>query len=283
MSGAEVPLLPYYHIPTFNVGPVPVDPWATLVCIGFIVGMEVTRARGLKLGLEVRDIVDGLVVTVGMGFLVGHLVHVLAYHPDDLAKDGWIVLFKVWGGFSSFGGFLGALIGAPLFYTLIRKRPFWVHADTLMFGFPFGWVFGRAGCASVHDHVGRPTDFFLAVNFPGWGPRHELGLDEALYTLLILAVFWVVSRKVGPGEGRAPYKPGIFLALWCLMYGPFRFFLDFLRNTDLENADVRYAGFTPAQYGCLLLTGAGVWIALRLRSQPAYVLPTPPPEPASTP
>ena len=53
-----------------------------------------------------RDVVDGTVFTVASGFLVGHLVHVLAYHPDQLRTEGVVSLLKLWAGFSSFGGFL---------------------------------------------------------------------------------------------------------------------------------------------------------------------------------
>jgi phosphatidylglycerol---prolipoprotein diacylglyceryl transferase len=256
--------IPYFSVPVYNVGAIPLDPWALLVCIGFIVGMEVCRARGIRLGLDVRDVIDGILVIVGMGFVGGHLVHVLAYHPSQLAADGVMSLLRIWGGFSSFGGFLGAVAGVVLFYKVIRKRPFWIHTDNVMFGFPFAWFFGRLGCFSVHDHIGRPSHFFLAMDFPSLGgPRHELGLYEALWTLAIAATFFLLRDK--------SVRPGTFCALWCLMYAPVRFFFDFLRSTDLEQSDVRWAGLTPAQYGCVLMAATGVALVLWLRKQPVAV------------
>ena len=56
--------------------------------------------------------VDGSVAIVGMGFLVGHIVHVLAYNPHRLSEDGIMSLIRVWEGFSSTGGFIGAVLGA---------------------------------------------------------------------------------------------------------------------------------------------------------------------------
>ena len=258
-----VGVIPYYRVPVIDIGPIPIDPWATLVCVGFLVGMEVARARGLRQNLDVRDIVDGTVFTVGMGFLVGHLVHVLAYHPESLREEGVLALLKIWGGFSSMGGFIGALLGSVLFFKVIRKRPFWLHADTIMFGFPFGWVLGRSGCAVVHDHIGSRSDFLLAVDFPGIGSRHELGLYEALLTVVIAVGFWWLGRKAR--------RPAFFTMLWCLSYAPMRFFLDFLRNTDLSNPDTRYGGFTPAQIGCVAMFAAGVALAAWVRRQPAPV------------
>ena len=271
--------IPYFDVPTLSIplgplGPLVIDSWATLVAIGFIVGLEVARARGLKLGLDVKDIVDGLVFTVGMGFVGGHLVHVLAYNPQQLEEQGIMALVRIWAGFSSTGGFIGAVLGIVLFYRLIRKRPFWPHADTIMFGFPFAWVFGRLGCFSAHDHIGRTSDFFLAVQFPGsMGARHDLGLYEALWTMVISAVFFFVSR-------RDP-RPGTFTAIFCLMYAPARFGLDFLRNEDVRGgSDVRWAGLTPAQYGMIAMALAGVGLILWLKRGAA---PSPPPAPLAPP
>jgi phosphatidylglycerol:prolipoprotein diacylglycerol transferase len=272
-------VIPYYHLPVYNLGPIPIDPWATLVCIGFIVGLEVARARGLRLGLDVRDVVDGVVVIVGMGFLIGHVVFVLGYHPERLAEQGILSILQVWAGFSSFGGFLGAVLGTVLFYKVLRKRPFWLHADVVMFGFPFGWLFGRAGCAVVHDHLGKPTDFFLAVDFPKLGgPRFELGLYEAAWTFVIVAAFWWLARR--------PRVPGTFTVAFCLLYAPVRFLLDFLRATDLSGSDPRFHGLTAAQYGCLLLfaAGVGLWAWLRRHGAPIPRIEgpvSPPPMPAA--
>jgi phosphatidylglycerol:prolipoprotein diacylglycerol transferase len=281
-----VGLVPFYEPFVWTVGPLVLDSWALLVSIGFIVGLEVARARGIKNGLDVRDVVDSAVFVVGMGFVVGHLVHVLAYNPHQLEEQGITALLKVWAGFSSTGGFIGAVLGCVLMYVafprwfgpvrdrmaasgqegvgrnmvewLARERAFWPHADTLMYGFPFAWTFGRLGCFSAHDHVGRASDFFLAVDFPQQyygGPRHDLGLYEALWTAVIAATFYALRKQ--------PVKPGFFTALWCVLYFPARFGFDFLRHTDMSGADVRWVGLTPAQWGALLLFGAGLFVLRR--------------------
>jgi phosphatidylglycerol:prolipoprotein diacylglycerol transferase len=242
-------LIPYFQIPILEWGPVVLDSWTALVLTGFVIGLEITRARAIRLGLEVKDIVDGAVVTVGMGFFVGHVVHVLAYNPQQLTDDGIMAILRVWAGFSSTGGFIGAVIGSVLFYRVMRKREYWIHADTIMFGFPFAWVFGRLGCFSAHDHIGRLSDFWLAVQFPS-GSRHDLGLYEALWTMGIAGLFYLWRNK--------PVKPGFFLALFSATYAPIRFVMDFLRNDDMSGADVRWLGLTPAQYGMVVLTLVGV-------------------------
>lgn len=267
--GLRCRLIPYFSIPIKYIGPLPLDPWGTAVCVGFVLGLEIARSRGIRAGLDVRDVVDGIVATIGMGFVVGHLVHVLAYHYEDIyLKQGFTSLLEVWAGLSSFGGFLGAAIGALGFYRYVRRQPFWPHADVIMYGFPFGWMFGRIGCFLAHDHIGRRTDFPLAVNYPEHfffrddpgGPRWDLGLNEALWTMGIAGLFLVLGRR--------PRKPGFFVMLWCLLYAPARFGFDFLRNTDLVAAnmsDTRWHGLTPAQWGCLLMFALGLGIFARLR------------------
>ncbi|MEL6342593.1 MAG: prolipoprotein diacylglyceryl transferase family protein [Myxococcota bacterium] len=265
-------LIPYFYIPLLELGPLKLDSWAILVSLGFIFGLEVGRARAIRLNLEVKDIVDGALFIVGMGFVVAHFVHVLAYNPHQLQEQGIMALLRIWAGFSSYGGFLGAIIGTVLFFRVIRPRPFWLHADTVVYGFPFGWFLGRMGCFSAHDHIGQRSDFFLAVDFPG-GARHDLGLYEALWMIVVCFVFYLLRNR--------KFQPGFFTALFAMMYAPIRFLLDFLRNTDLQGADARYLGLTPAQYGSILmfLGGMGVIAYLQRKDEATLIDPNNPPPP----
>lgn len=306
-------LVPYYRPFIWELGPLVLDSWALLVSLGFILGLEVARARGIRKGLDVRDVVDSAVFVVAMGFLVGHVVHVVAYNPHQLEEQGVWAILKVWAGFSSTGGFLGAVLGCILMFQVFpavfgarraalvargtslstgeklidwlgRPRAFWPHADVLMFSFPFGWTLGRLGCFSAHDHVGARSDFFLAVDFPAsgyGGPRHDLGLYEALWTAVIAATFFALRRL--------DVRSGFFVALWCAMYAPARLAFDFLRNTDLSGADVRWVGLTPAQWGSIAMAVAGVgvlgWLLRGGGPPPAAAESTPsaPPEDAPEP
>src|SRR5690606_40184668 len=72
-------------------------PYTTLFR-SFVVGLEVARHRGLKLGLDVRDIVDGAVFIVLMGFFIGHVFTVVAYYPERLVEDGIWSILRVWEG-----------------------------------------------------------------------------------------------------------------------------------------------------------------------------------------
>lgn len=279
MTTTALAAIPFFELRVYNlevpgIGTLPIDPWATLVCIGFVVGLEMARWRGIKLGLDVRDIVDGAVFIVLSGFLWAHIITVLFYFPERLQKDGIMSLLRVWEGFSSTGGFLGAVIGAWLFYGYVRPRPALRHADVIAFGFPFGWFFGRLGCGVVHDHIGAVTRFPLAMDFDhGFGPwkagaayaegiRHELGLYEAAFMLPIMALFLYWGKK--------DRVPGFFLAWFGVLYAPIRFLFEFLRNTDLVgHQDARYLGLTPAHYGMLLMFAVALAFLISIHRKPA--------------
>jgi prolipoprotein diacylglyceryltransferase len=63
------------------------------------------------------------------------------------------------------------------------------------------------------------------------------------------------------------------VGLFALLYGPTRFAMDFLRNTDLADADLRYAGLTFAQWGALAMTIAGGGVLAWIRTHHAPVDP----------
>jgi prolipoprotein diacylglyceryltransferase len=119
------------------------------------------------------------------------------------------------------------------------------------------------GCAVVHDHIGRATDFVLAVDFPAGkyalipagGVHHDLGLYEALFLMPLLCGVILV---VGAMKRR---RDGTMLAVAGFGYAIPRFFLEYLR---LETSDPRYLGFTPAQYFSMLVVAGCLALLYRL-------------------
>ena len=245
-------MIPYFNGHLFTVFGHPIEMFGVLVALGVIIGDRIVVKEGAQRGLDPQDTKFLNVRIVIWGFIVAHLVSVIFYFPERIKEDPTI-LVKFWAGISSFGGFLGAAL-AFLYYTRKEKIPALPYADSVALGLSVGWIFGRTGCFTAHDHPGRRTDFFLAVRYPE-GTRHDLGLDELLFTFVIVAVLFVYARK--------PRVPGRVIGLFALMYGPVRFGLDFLRATDVALPDQRYAGLTPAQWACIACFSVGVWLMTR--------------------
>lgn len=240
-------MLPYIEIPPLKIGTwLSLQPFGILVVAGCIIGWLVTLREARLRGLD-TDVVEGVAFwSLLIGFPMASVFDVLFYHPQLLRAEP-LALLKFWKYMSSYGGFIGGALGA-LGYLAIRRKPILPYLDCLAVGLTVGWLFGRLGCSIVHDHPGVHTDFILGVRFPD-GVRHDLGLYEWLYTILMLVILYAIPRW------RLP--PGATLTLVCLLYAPVRFLLDFLRA-----GDQLYWGLTPGQYASALATAASLLLLL---------------------
>lgn len=258
-------MIPYFAAkPLLDLGGISIHWFGILVAVGVILGDRIVVREGAKRGLDPRDVRYLNVRMVIGGFIMAHLVSVIFYFPERI-KENPLVLVNIWSGLSSFGGFVGAAL-TYLYLTKKEKIPRLVYADAVALGLAVGWIFGRMGCTTAHDHPGRHTTFFLAVRYPE-GPRHDLGFYELLFTLVMTAILFAYARR--------PRPAGRIIGLFATMYAPVRFGLDFLRATDVARPDERYAGLTPAQWACMAALAVGVWL-LR-RPSPVLEFTGPPP------
>lgn len=253
-------MIPYIALPIPRWGPFSLSPFGLLAALGIYLAARIAFRRAVEDRLDVKVLEDYAWWGIGAGVVVGHLVHLFFYHPEELAQGGPLQIFKLWEGLSSFGGLLGGVVAARVFFAM-RRVPFRLYEDALALGVAPGWAVARLGCFVIHDHPGVRTSFPLAVAFPG-GARHDLGLYDALLLGAIAALLLVLRRR--------QLLRGHLLHVLAVVYGLGRFFLDFLRATDLSYVDARYFGLTPAQYACLLLVAWGlVRIGVSTRAPPA--------------
>ncbi len=233
-------MIPAIDIAEFRVSGVTFHTFGLLVGFGLVLGHQVTVTRARALGLGSVVLVDRFVLAIfAGGFVAGHVLDMIFYHPEVLRRDP-LEIVMLHHGLSSFGGFTGALL-AGLLYVRRHKLDPWVFTDLATYAFPFGWLLGRMGCAVEHDHLGRLTDSALGVRFAG-GARFDLGLIEFALTPLLIALVVVVGRRTR--------RPGMVTGALAVAYSAMRFPLDFLRATDLgAESDPRYGGLTPAQWG----------------------------------
>jgi phosphatidylglycerol:prolipoprotein diacylglycerol transferase len=245
-------VIPYFQQPKLHLGPITIHAFGVLVATGILLAFRLIRRRAPKVGLD-PVLAERLAMRmVIVGFIAAHIVDRLAYFPRDVLVRPWSLLF-IWESISSFGGFLGATLVALWF---VRSQPDrslgWRYLDLIAWAFPMAWFFGRSGCAVAFDHPGYATSFFLGQRYSDHVVRHNLGLYEALCIIpLVVAFQWL-------GRGK-PRPPGYFVGLLPLVYAPIRFLLDTLRWDD-----ARYFGFTPGQYGSVLLAAAGFTILYRI-------------------
>ncbi len=266
------PLIPYIQIPELKLSflaylplikdkidaahPPTIKPFGTLVAIGVYVGSVLAMRHAKERGHDEKKIGEFVFWVVAGGFLGGHIFDAIFYHPDRLAKDPLYILY-LWEGLSSYGGFLGTALGI-LAWKAYRKLSVMEYTDVVGSAFPLAWVFGRAGCATVHDHPGRLSDMWFAVRWPmghSFVGRFDLGLIEMVLTIPLAIAFAILWK-------RKPLRPaGFYTGIMCVAYAPVRFGLDFLREEerDLLGGDPRYGGLTPAQWACFGLLAMGIY------------------------
>jgi phosphatidylglycerol---prolipoprotein diacylglyceryl transferase len=255
-------MLPYFPQPVLHLGPLPIQAFGITVAIALWLGMRRFEARVEDHGLD-RAHAARLNAWLLIGGAAGaHLFSVLFYFPEKLRSDPWLLL-RVWEDISSFGGMLGGLIGALIYFALrareLSRSTKLAYMDAIAYIFPVSLAIGRLGCALAHDHPGRVTSFPLAFSLSTASARdfiggvyaaaglplpsnaatlgfHDLGFAELLFlSIVVIPLFrlWSTERQ----------QPGFYLIAFAGLYLPVRFFLDTLRV-----ADVRYFGLTPAQW-----------------------------------
>jgi phosphatidylglycerol:prolipoprotein diacylglycerol transferase len=249
-------MIPGFEQPTLSLGPLKIHAFGVLVAIAVMVGHRVFSKQATARGLDVR-IGERLFTWMLIGGFIGaHLVHCFVYFPGETFANPWNIL-RIWDGLSSFGGFVGAAVGGRLFVKRVQLGDAtWRYLDAVAYCFPFGWIFGRLGCFVAFDHPGAPTDFFLGQADRNGIVRHNLGLEEALFTIVLAGIFYWLNRK--------PRFVGFYLGLLPLVYAPVRFVLDFGRTVD-----VRYGGLTPGQWGAMGLLFLGSFILIHFRKRTA--------------
>jgi phosphatidylglycerol:prolipoprotein diacylglycerol transferase len=256
--------IPYFSFTTFSLGPLTLHAWGLWVALGFIVGIALAVQTAKRRGLNPETVID-----LGFWIVLGSMVTArLTYIFSDLSfyLSSPLEIFRIWeGGLTIYGGYLGAAIATLLFIRLKRMR-FWDVADVLAFALPLGIFIGRMGCFSIHDHIGKITTLPWGMEYFGT-VRHEAGLYDAINGLAVFAFFWISQRwSISKQEG-------FYLGTFMVWYGFVRFFLDFLRATDLPDSDLRWFGLTAAQYFSILMVigGVAIWITKRVVISPRPV------------
>lgn len=271
-------LIPWFKLEPWSV-PIPfihksldLQPFGLLVAIGIVFGSRIAEWHGERNGVPRQAVADFLLYTIAIGLISAVILNVVFYEPHKIAA--MLRGEFHYPGLSSYGGFIGG-VGAAFLFRYRKRMAIFALGDIWCFAFPFAWFFGRSGCFVVHDHPGRVTDFFLAVdnyNLQGQ-PRHDLGLYEVLWSAAVIVLFLWLGRK--------RRKRGFYMALLPLLYAPVRFFLDYLREVPANGGDVRYAGLTPGQYASLVFTLVGIAVAIRVARGPEAQLYIDGPPPAS--
>lgn len=245
----------------FSVGPFDVRWYGMAYVLGFICCAAVMYrvAKRWRVKLDV-DAMLTIMVCVMLGVIVGaRLGYVLFYGDGRYLQNPLEILAFNKGGMSFHGGLLGALAAGAVASRILRV-PYLTLVDLGCIAAPLGLFFGRCANFVNGELWGAPTDAAWGVVFGGSAgmmPRHPSQLYEALLEgLVIFAVLHLLSRKIPP-------RPrGSFAGTFLVLYGCFRFLIEFVREPDVQLGYLWGGWLTMGQVLSLPLVVAGVALIL---------------------
>lgn len=245
-----------------SLGPLAIHWYGLMYVVGFVAAWWLGCRRASRLGLT-RDDIGDLIFYAALGVVLGgRLGYVLFYGMDRLLENPlWIV--QVWdGGMSFHGGLIGVLLAA-LWFARKKGLAFFTLTDFVAPLVPIGLGAGRLGNFINAELPGRITTLPWGMPFPGMGPepRHPSALYEAaLEGLVLFLVLWWVSAK--------PRARGLISGLFLVLYGLFRFGVEFVRLPDAHIGFIAFGWVTMGMLLTLPMILAGVGLMLWSRRQP---------------
>lgn len=253
-----------------HLGPLKVHWYGLMYLVGFYgwwwLSMRRARLPHMQAqGWTEQRISDLLFYSVMGVILGGRIGYTFFYNLDGFLADP-LVIFRIWqGGMSFHGGLLGVTLAFWLFGRS-QKIGFFEVADFAAVAVPIALFTGRIGNFINGELWGAVTTGPWGMIFPTGGPlpRHPSMLYEALLEgLVLLAILWVYGRNARP----APSVSALFL----IMYGVFRFAIEFVRVPDVQLGYLYGTSwFTMGMQLCIpmIVIGAGffIWAHARARA-----------------
>lgn len=278
----------------FSLGPIKVHWYGIMYLLGFAAAWWLGRGRirAVRLpGVDMNGFSDLLFYAMLGVVLGGRIGYMLFYATADFLHNP-LILLRVWeGGMSFHGGLLGVM-AAGWWWTRKHALHYFDTIDFVAPLVPLGLGFGRLGNFVGGELWGRFTHAGWGVVFPH-APlkdvpaglptmeqlmsavqirqdfaaglltqyaRHPSQLYEAvLEGLVMFAVLWVYSMKPRPRYAVS--------GLFALMYGCFRFLVEFVRMPD-NGVYLAFGWFTRGQLLSLPLIALGLVLLAMSRRAP---------------
>ena len=240
-----------------QIGPLQIRWYGLAYVAGFICAFLILGNLSKRWRVRINeDAFFVIVFSVILGVIIGGRAGYVLFYGDGyyLQHPEKILAFNE-GGMSFHGGLIGVLAGGYI-ASRITHIPFLTLADMGAVGAAIGLFFGRCANFVNGELWGAPTDLPWGVVFGGAAgtmPRHPSQLYEALLEgVVIFCVLFALSRK------NPPRPRGTFIGLFLVMYGVFRFLVEFVREPDVQLGYLWGCWLTMGQVLSVPLIVAGI-------------------------
>ena len=162
-----------------------------------------------------------------IGVVIGGRVAYVIFYNLNFYLDNPIEILKIWqGGMSFHGGLIGVILSI-FFFSKLKQINFLNLLNLVSSCAPIGLFLGRLANFVNRELIGRPTNSDWGVLFfENDVLRHPSQIYEAIFEGLIIfiVIFYVIKKKY--------YTSINVSALFLIMYGFFRFTIEFYREPD---------------------------------------------------
>ncbi len=212
----------------FKLGMFEVRWYGLLYIISFIIGQIFAKrniqARNVSIS---KENYDNFIFSIMLGVIIGGRVGYILFYNLIYYIHNPLSMLAVWqGGMSFHGGALGVIISALIFCKK-NKIDFYAVADPTIPFVAIGLGLGRLGNFINAELYGRVTNLPWGMIFPNSDgqPRHPSQLYELFLEGIVM--FIVLQTMVYKTKIR-----GLIFWTFILLYGIFRFFIEFFREPD---------------------------------------------------
>ncbi len=268
-----------------SLGPLKVHWYGLMYLLGFVAAWWLGKRRveqGRLPGVDANAFSDLLFYAM-LGVVLGGRIGYILFYDLQTYLDHPLQVFKVWqGGMSFHGGLLGVLV-AGWWWSRRHHMHFFDTVDFVAPLVPAGLGFGRIGNYINGELWGKYTQADWGVVFPsdprfaGWSSaqlqeqfasgalnafaRHPSQLYQALLEGLVMFVaLWWFSRKPRPRYAVS--------GLFALLYGVFRFIVEFVRVPDEQLQYLAFGWLTMGQLLSLPLVLLGLFLLWKSHRSP---------------
>lgn len=206
---------------------------------------------------------EELINNATLGIIIGgRLAYMIFYQTSEFLSSP-LIFFKIWqGGMSFHGGALGVLLAIFIFSR--KHKNFWQISDFICLYAPLGLFLGRFANFINGELCGRiaTSKHWWLIIYP-WidkNPRHPSQIYEMIGEGVVLFCILLLVSKMKP-------KPGLLSALFCLIYGLVRFFLEFFREADVQIGFIWHDWLTMGQALSLAMISVGLFLLCIVRKE----------------